>query len=389
MRNLFVKQRGKGSVRSLGHSFKTRAFTLVELLVVIAIIGILIALLLPAVQAAREAARRMQCTNNLKQLGLGMHNYHDVYNCFPRGITLASQRGTATWGDTNKSWNWRVTVLPFIEQQALYSSLDFNSTFRAQNISAAARNSVLYNKVINAFVCPSNPSEPLSDRVGFQPSVTSTMMNVGGDGVSMLMVADYVGISGAYLDPVPGDPAATTNGRDDVLYLSNSNYYYADSGMLLLNESSSVATVLDGTSNTLMIGEQSGELQYGGRIVRIACNSQGAWYGGHFDSPSGPSMEGAPMRRELTVRKLNEYYSPKKMNCYSGGLAVVRTPINPGTIANNCTGISGTAVPIHSQHSGGANLLLGDGSVKFLSATLDFYVLRLMCSGNEGGTASL
>src|SRR5687767_10640340 len=97
-----------------------RGFTLVELLVVIAIIGILIALLLPAVQAAREAARRMQCSSNLKQIGLALHKYHDSFKAFPIGaLTTAAGTGNATAGD----WVWTTTILPHIEQEAIFTNL--------------------------------------------------------------------------------------------------------------------------------------------------------------------------------------------------------------------------------------------------------------------------
>ena len=99
------------------------AFTLVELLVVIAIIGILVALLLPAVQAAREAARRMQCSNNLKQLGLAFHNYHDVFKVLPYGSAWWGPSGR--FGD-NRGWCWNAMILPFIEQSAVHAKINFS-----------------------------------------------------------------------------------------------------------------------------------------------------------------------------------------------------------------------------------------------------------------------
>ena len=121
-------------------SHRKRGFTLVELLVVIAIIGILIALLLPAVQAAREAARRTQCTNNLKQFGLGMHNYHDTYKTFPYGHDNTGRRVT-----------WFPLILPFIEQQALHDEFDWvaNSWFGAQAPAC--------NRDVPGARCPSDP----------------------------------------------------------------------------------------------------------------------------------------------------------------------------------------------------------------------------------------
>ena len=128
----------------------TSAFTLVELLVVIAIIGILIALLLPAVQAAREAARRMQCANNLKQIGLGVHNYHDSHRTFP-----VIDYPEVTWG---------TRILPFIEQSALYDEYDMNTV--AANYStappAALKNNQLIQTILPTYVCPSVPGSPES-----------------------------------------------------------------------------------------------------------------------------------------------------------------------------------------------------------------------------------
>src|ERR1041385_361330 len=105
----------------------TRGFTLVELLVVIAIIGVLVALLLPAVQAAREAARRMQCTNNLRQIGLAMHNYHDIQTRFPSGFIFQAP-GTANRADRPNrpaGFSWHTFILPQIEQANLYNQLNF------------------------------------------------------------------------------------------------------------------------------------------------------------------------------------------------------------------------------------------------------------------------
>ena len=106
-----------------------KAFTLVELLVVIAIIGILIALLLPAVQAAREAARRMSCTNNLKQLGLGLHMYHDVHKTLPIGWLGFDSSGKPHF-EGDPGWAWSARILPFIEQQSLYDNLIYESAGR-------------------------------------------------------------------------------------------------------------------------------------------------------------------------------------------------------------------------------------------------------------------
>ena len=127
-------------------------FTLIELLVVIAIIAILVALLLPAVQQAREAARRTQCKNNLKQIGIALHSYHDVYKTFPPAYIPDE--------DGKPMHSWRVLILPFIEQQALYEQYDFNEPWDGPN------NSQLANVVISVYQCPSSPNPAVASPRG-------------------------------------------------------------------------------------------------------------------------------------------------------------------------------------------------------------------------------
>jgi prepilin-type N-terminal cleavage/methylation domain-containing protein/prepilin-type processing-associated H-X9-DG protein len=129
-----------------------RAFTLVELLVVIAIIGVLVALLLPAVQAAREAARRTQCVNNLKQIGIGLHNYHDTLRVLPPGAFWA---GATT---SNSRGSILLHILPFIEQQTLYDKVDFNSAPEGQTLPGGG---LIAATIIKTYVCPSEKSTGL------------------------------------------------------------------------------------------------------------------------------------------------------------------------------------------------------------------------------------
>lgn len=133
-------------------------FTLVELLVVIAIIGILVALLLPAIQAAREAARRTQCANNLKQIGIALHNYHDTYRVFPSEKTMSNRPsdGLLRCEDPGPSWdvepgNWEIFLLPFIEQSAAYDQLDWGRPYNQ------APNTAVFQGDYPGYLCPSNP----------------------------------------------------------------------------------------------------------------------------------------------------------------------------------------------------------------------------------------
>ena len=147
--------KGRGGMRG-----EIGGFTLVELLVVIAIIGILIALLLPAVQAAREAARRSQCTNNLKQLSLAMHNYHDTFSVFPPG-SLGDPSWTGSYNVTDGHFGWPVFILPFVEQQALQERIDFNkrawTSYQATDETAKGdvANQYAAQHMPSVFVCPS------------------------------------------------------------------------------------------------------------------------------------------------------------------------------------------------------------------------------------------
>ena len=136
---MFFSHRSRGVV-------SRRGFTLIELLVVIAIIAILVALLLPAVQQAREAARRSSCKNNMKQLGLALHNYHDVHSCFPPG----------SFGNANSSraTNWRASILPFIEQGPAYDQINFETGSFWGHSGPFSGNVVLQTLRVETYVCP-------------------------------------------------------------------------------------------------------------------------------------------------------------------------------------------------------------------------------------------
>jgi prepilin-type N-terminal cleavage/methylation domain-containing protein len=135
-----------------------RGFTLVELLVVIAIIGILVALLLPAVQAAREAARRMSCSNNLKQISLGLHNYHDTYKTFPPdAIWYGNPKGTQAASGDQRHFTWITLLLPFIEQAPLHDAIDFRLPGLNQLVSAGSGGPVPLQSVqLEVVTCPSD-----------------------------------------------------------------------------------------------------------------------------------------------------------------------------------------------------------------------------------------
>jgi prepilin-type N-terminal cleavage/methylation domain-containing protein/prepilin-type processing-associated H-X9-DG protein len=210
------------------------AFTLIELLVVIAIIAVLIALLLPAVQKVREAANRAKCGNNLKQLALAVHSYHDVYSLMP--IDRFGGYPPGGWGGSNQnsqSWSWLALILPYVEQDNLYRQGN------VPNSSLAA--SGIISKNIPMFLCPSDPAYGIGPQVvttGYFPTVTVGLSN-------------YKGVQGANWcwGSYPNGSNPASNGCD-ASYFGDGVFFCMD-----WNHAKSITSITDGTSNTFMIGE--------------------------------------------------------------------------------------------------------------------------------------
>jgi prepilin-type N-terminal cleavage/methylation domain-containing protein len=302
-------------------SMAQRAFTLIELLVVIAIIAILIGLLVPAVQKVREAAARTQCINNMKQVGIALHAYHDSNRTFPLGQDGAI--GAA---------NWRIRILPQLEQGPLYSKLNLASVYGDANLS---------NLVLPVWKCPS------SDLPDTQPQAWVTWWTNGNH-----QVPAYIGISGA-----TPDPAGRTTG-----YQMASNYggTWCANGMLLSNEKTRIAACTDGTSNTVMVAEQSG------RVANQDIRN------GYY-TPWGSCTFSKPLSTQ-----------PAGQDMWGVGLTGVAYAINARTTAAGDDNTYDCNTALTSNHTGGINALMTDASVRFVSDSGDFANFQKACVRDDG-----
>lgn len=303
-----------------------RGFTLVELLVVIAIIGILVALLLPAVQAAREAGRRMACANNLKQIGLANHNYHDTYKTFPPA--------SANYGnnfESRESWGWHVFILPYLEQQPLYDQLTINDRTLEQILRNGVNGSIadaerLLQTKIDGYICPSD------DNFHVVPVELRMFNGKGNNAGNKVEVgkSNYVAVMGLF-DNFEDTEAKKNNG----IFFNNSRVRITD--------------IRDGTSNTFLVGE---------RDIRCAVAS---WPGTR--NPHGPCHCGVYHNRGRVSRKLNfGFYYPNSQGAPGGYRAGQVSQCN----CDSCTeGFS-------SFHPGGAQFVYADGSVKYITDTINY-----------------
>ena len=336
---------------SFGRRCSRQGFTLIELLVVMFIIGVLIGLLLPAVQAARQAATRTQCLNNMRQIGVAMHNYHDTTSSFPSGIimhldeipggtistdatptaSVFGERYAATDPETGlpvyfcqppvpvfadlygyPGWGWGTLILPQLEQSSLYNGFNFSFT------AVDWQNDTVSLISLNTFICPADAPPPtfqVVDAYGVSPPWTLLMPT-----------SNYLGVMGT--GPVPMIPTATD-------------------GMFGANSTVNLRDITDGSSQTLCVGERSYGLSYATWMSMVP----GGWL---FPTPL--FNQGGPFTPAAGVPSCGTLLAP---------VGLVDTPRTP----NNS---SGHPEDFSSRHPGGVNFLLADGSVRWVKNSIDY-----------------
>jgi prepilin-type N-terminal cleavage/methylation domain-containing protein len=371
-----------------------QGFTLVELLVVIAIIGILVALLLPAIQAAREAARRTQCNNNLKNITLGLQNYHDTYKEFPAG---AIDQTSFTRGRVGPSW-W-YGILPFMEQRNVYDKLQNRINPAPGNTQAATATQLAVEAVDAVLGQTLRDLKPGYMKCPSSPLPVTEMSN------GPIMLPSYVGIQG-------GDDIYATNGTrtyQNRHFMTPAGGGVATaSGMLTPCESQNIASCRDGTSNTMVVAE-AGDWLSNGAMPGVTTKYHGdyGWYVAGQVAPTGQApgwLPGTdqfwPIRSTVsggggqfaTSGQLSNLttvrWQPQKKDILGGvqqnvpGLGAVTVDgvtnfvPTPETIGHNN--------PIQSAHPGGLLVALVDGSVQFMAQTVDVMIARRVAIRDDG-----
>ena len=333
---------------------RVRGFTLIELLVVIAIIAVLIALLLPAVQAAREAARRSQCINNLKQIGLALHNYVNTVGTFPPGTSIAFSNP----GNPNQTWGTfgaHAMLLPYIEQTPIYNACNFNYTCWWD--VGAAINATVFNTKLSVYLCPSDGKAGQANLNNYYGSLGTT---------TNIWNTNSTGFLGTYVSPP-------------------------------------IADFMDGTSNTIAFSEALvGNLQQKDPW-RAGMSGVSGGAGVNFDANN--VQAGVLTDLQMCTQAYNTgsggtYENNRGFRWATGspGITLFNTIIPPNSsnyqwsaCRLGCTGCGvdfGNYLNATSNHPGGANTLMGDGSVKFMKSSINMFIWWALGTRANGETLS-
>jgi prepilin-type N-terminal cleavage/methylation domain-containing protein/prepilin-type processing-associated H-X9-DG protein len=333
---------------------RSRAFTLIELLVVIAIIAVLIALLLPAVQSAREAARRTQCTNNLKQIGLGIANYESSTGAIVSGYLSVTgplrSSGVPGFnpdpesGDNGPGWGWLAMLLPQIEQAPLYAAINVDLP------TWVVENRTITLVTVNVFNCPSANN----------PTPTCTMVGANG---SPLPVANTEFARANYQYNQgwndSGIPASVS--QEDAVRGCN--------GPIFRNSRITYAGVTDGLSNTVFAGEKTPYLADASWVGTIPGYRHFA-----YNAFASAGTGGLGVNYDYPSSILSTHSGP---SLYESPV-VIHPPNSP----------LGHTDEMYSLHPGGSNVLMGDGSVRFIKASINLLAWQALCSRSNGEVIS-
>ncbi len=344
---------------------RRRGFTLIELLVVIAIIGALIALLLPAVQAAREAARRAQCANNLKQLGIALHNYHSSQNCFPVGFLYPMDTTRLPVPPLHYRWSVLAQMNPFLEQTTVYNALNMNfpivagpsGNYGTPKWTVFADNTTALATVVNSFLCPSDAQLPPAKLLGGVNSGPTNYHFCTGDG--------------SPFSANPGDAGLSVPAN----------------GAFILGPPQSLATITDGSSGTVAGSEQLlGPA--GGGASTVSGSTMPAFdrrrVAGITALPLSPAGCATPTgwRLDLGNGWFDGDYRSTLYNHY----------LTPNAKLNDCWPTSPPHNPAikaaRSNHPGGVNALFCDGHVAFVKDSVSLFTWRGLATRNGGEVLS-